>query len=241
MTKGFIHSVETFGTVDGPGIRYVLFLQGCPLRCKYCHNRDTWDIRLGQEITFEEVIEDIKKYLSFYKNSGGGITVSGGEPTLQIDFVTEVLRGAKKLGLNTVLDTSGFTSIKKAKELLAEVDLVLLDIKAVDSAKHKELTGVDNEKILSFARYLAEISKPVWVRYVLIPEINNSEKDLEFLAQTLNGLANIEKVELLGYHKMGAEKWQVCGEEDPLAHIQAASKEDITEAKAFLKTKGIPV
>lgn len=240
MTKGFIHSVETFGTVDGPGIRYVLFLQGCPLRCKYCHNRDTWDMRLGQEITFEEVIADLKKYLSFYKNSGGGITISGGEPTLQMGFVTEIFKGAKRLGLNTALDTSGFTSIEKAKELLTEADLVLLDIKAVDPAKHQELTGVDNKKILSFAGHLAEISKPVWIRYVLIPGVNNSEEDLELLAQTVNRLANIEKVELLGYHKMGAEKWQVCGEEDPFAHVQAASKEDVTAAKAFLEAKGFP-
>lgn len=237
--KGFIHSIETFGTVDGPGIRFVLFLQGCPLRCKYCHNRDTWEMQKGTETSPGEILDDIKNYLKFYQRSGGGVTVSGGEPTLQPQFVTDLFKGVKSLGLNTALDTSGYTDVDKVRELMAVTDLVLLSIKALNPLEHMEIAGVPNDKVLAFTEYLKEINKPVWVRYVLIPGLNDDEDHLKALAVFVKKHGNIKKVELLAYHKMGVPKWQACGEEDPLGNIPGANHKDMLAARELLEKIGL--
>lgn len=232
--KGRVHSIETFGTVDGPGIRYILFMQGCPLRCKYCHNRDTWDTKGGKEYTVDEIISDVKKYSTYMKFSGGGLTVSGGEATLQPEFLKELLVQAKANDIHTALDTSGFVDIDVVDPILDYTDLVLLDIKHMDREKAKELTGVTNDKTIALAKHLYNRNIPVWIRYVLIPGITDSQDDLEALGEFVSSLSNIEKVEVLPYHILGVHKWECMGLEYPLKGIPEATKEDIEKANEIL-------
>jgi len=234
--KGRIHSFETFGTLDGPGIRFVVFMQGCPLRCIYCHNRDTWDVGGGEEYTPDEVIEKMKKYLTYIETSGGGITVTGGEPTLQADFVTKLFRRCKALGVHTALDTSGFVSIDKAAALLKYTDLVLLDIKHAVDEKHKSITGVGNEKIKEFARYLSDKAIPVWIRYVLVPGYTDNEEDLRLAAIFIKELKNVQKVEVLPYHNMGSFKWKSLGKSYPLENTKAPTAEQVKTAAEILES-----
>jgi len=239
MLKGKIHSIETMGTVDGPGIRYVLFMQGCPMRCIFCHNRDTWDIRAGQETTVEEVVEDFKKYVDFMKFSGGGITVTGGEPTLQAEFVTELFKQVKAMGLTTVLDTSGFVQIDRVKELLKVTDLILLSIKHIDEVKHKEITGVGNKLIHRFIEYLAEQKIPVWIRYVIIPGWTDDPGDIARLAEYLAQFGNIERVEVLPYHTLGVYKWEQFGEEYKLKDVLPPTSDEVKKAKEIFQQHGL--
>lgn len=239
--RGRIHSIETMGTVDGPGIRYVIFMQGCPLRCIFCHNRDAWDPRGGKEMTVDELIQDIVKYKSFMEFSGGGVTVTGGEPTLQPDFVTKLFEEVKKLGLNTAVDTSGFVDIPKVKKLLDLTDLVLLSIKHIREDRHIQLTGVGMKKILDFLNYLRDIKKPLWIRYVIIPGYTDDPEDLHQLARFLKEYDNIELVEVLPYHNMGAYKWESMGLEYPLKHVVPPKGEDIDKAKEIFREYGLPI
>ena len=233
---GRIHSIETLGTVDGPGIRFVVFLQGCHLHCKYCHNRDTWDTKSGNEKTVDELVNQIKKYKSYINLSGGGVTVSGGEPLLQVKFVTSLFKKLKSIGIHTALDTSGSLPINEnIKELLKYTDLVLLDIKHIDNEKCIDLTGKSNKDTLDFAKYLSENNIPTWIRQVLIPTITDDENDLLKLKDFISTLKNIEKVELLPYHDMGKFKWTNLGYEYPLKDIPPATEEDIQKAKNILK------
>ncbi len=233
---GRIHSIETLGTVDGPGIRFVVFLQGCHLHCKYCHNRDTWDTKSGNEKTVDELVNQIKKYKSYINLSGGGVTVSGGEPLLQVKFVTSLFKKLKSIGIHTALDTSGSLPINdNIKELLKYTDLVLLDIKHIDNEKCIDLTGKSNKDTLDFAKYLSENNIPAWIRQVLIPTITDDENDLLKLKDFISTLKNIEKVELLPYHDMGKFKWTNLGYEYPLKDILPATEEDIQKAKNILK------
>ncbi|AOY76760.1 pyruvate formate-lyase-activating protein [Clostridium formicaceticum] len=232
--KGKIHSVETFGTVDGPGIRYVIFFQGCPLRCKFCHNRDTWNLEDGKEISVSELVDDIKKYIPFIKASGGGVTISGGEPTLQSEFLLNLLKELKKHDLHTCLDTSGFiSSASSIDEILEYVDLVLLDLKHIDPAKHKNLTGVDNHGILSFAKYLDSKNMPMWIRHVVIPTITDEEAALKALAEFVFTLDAVKKVDLLPYHSMGKFKWKEYNSLYPLEGIRDANEADIAKARSI--------
>lgn len=192
-------------------------------------------------MTAGEVVTDVKRYQSFYSSSGGGLTASGGEPLLQPRFVTEVFAGIRALGLNTALDTSGFVHPPGLDELLQETDLVLLDIKAVDPQEHEQLTGGTNTGILEFARKLESLGKPMWIRHVLLPGINDDHHHLRRLAELLSSFANITKVELLGYHKLGVGKWQACGKEDPLAEVPAATSTAVSQATIFLKTLGVKI
>ena len=195
-----VHSIESFGTVDGPGIRFVLFLQGCSLRCKYCHNRDTWDMALGEEKTLEEIVEKVNRYKTYMTLSGGGVTVTGGEPLLQVKFLIEFFKKLKEENINTCIDTSGmFNVTEDIKELLKYTDLVLLDIKHIDNEKCKKLTGVGNEKALKLAKHLDERNIPVWIRQVLIPGITDDQADLEKLGQFISTLNNVDRVEFLPY------------------------------------------
>lgn len=241
MTKGRIHSIETFGTVDGPGIRSVLFFQGCPLRCKYCHNRDTWDSKGGTEYTAEELIENVSRYSSYWESSGGGITASGGEATLQVDFLAELFQKAKERGIHTCLDTSGFVDIEKIEKVLDNTDLVLLDLKHMDSKKCKELTGVGNEEALKLARYLDKKNIPVWIRQVLIPGITDNIENLKDLGKFVASLSNVDRVELLPYHSMGVHKWENMGLDYKLKGIRDATDEDIRHASEIVETYGVSV
>lgn len=239
--KGIIHSTETFGTVDGPGIRYIVFMQGCPLKCKYCHNRDTWNIKLGKECTIEELINDMKRYQNYYKFSGGGLTISGGEPTLQTEFVTELLKTAKSEGFHTCLDTSGFVDIEKIIPMLEYTDLVLLDIKHIDEKKCIELTGQSNKKALLLAQYLSDKNIPTWIRQVLVPGITDDEDDLNKLGMFLSQLKNVEFVEVLPYHTMGIHKWENMGVEYELKGISDATWKETNRAVKILKKYGLRV
>lgn len=237
--KGRIHSKESFGTVDGPGIRYVLFMQGCPMRCLYCHNPDTWDVIGGTEITVEEVLSEYRKNSSFYKN--GGITVTGGEPLLQVDFLTELFSAAKKQGIHTCIDSSGITYNVKNEEYIAKldklmeyVDLVMLDIKHIDPARHMELTKQDNGNILAFARYLDSKNIPVWIRHVVVPGYTDDPEYHKELGRFLATLHNIKALDVLPYHTMGASKYKELGIEYPLEGVEALPKSEAVKAKSTI-------
>ncbi len=233
---GRIHSFESFSTVDGPGVRFVIFLQGCPLRCKYCHNRDTRDASLGEEWIVEDVVEKILRYKE-YMGEDGGVTVSGGEPLLQIDFVIELFKRLKEENIHTAIDTSGFIAIDKLKDLLDYTDLVILDLKEMDNVTHKELIGVDNERILSFAKHVSETNVPMWVRHVLVPTITDKKEHLELLKEFVKELKSVEKVEVLGFHTLGSEKWEKIGDKFELVGIREATVEDVEKAEKILGIK----
>ncbi len=231
-----IHSMESFGTVDGPGIRFVLFLQGCHLKCKYCHNRDTWDIKGGEEKTLEEIIEKIKNYKNYITISGGGVTVTGGEPLLQVKFLIELFKELKKENIHTCIDTSGMVNITDdIKELLQYTDLVLLDIKHIDDEKCKNLVGVSNKKELEFARYLSDNNIKMWIRQVLVPGYTDDEKDLQKLKEFIGTLKTVEKIQILKYHSMGKYKWEKLGLKYSLEGVRDATAEDEEIAKKILQ------
>lgn len=241
MIKGRVHSIETFGTVDGPGIRFIVFMQGCPLRCKYCHNRDTWDAKGGKEYTTDELISEVLKYSSYMKFSGGGLTVSGGEATLQPEFVAELFAKAKKNGIHTCLDTSGFVDIDKIDPILDNTDLVLLDLKHMIDDKAKDLTGVTIQKTLKLAKHLDERNIPVWIRHVLVPGITDDRENLEALGKFVSTLNNVDRLELLPYHTIGVHKWESMGIEYELKGVPDATPEDIKKASQVLKEFGVEV
>ena len=231
-----VHSMESFGTVDGPGIRFVLFLQGCSLKCKYCHNRDTWDLNGGEEKTLEEIIEKIKNYKNYITISGGGVTATGGEPLLQVKFLIELFKVLKKEKIHTCIDTSGMVNITEdIKELLKYTDLVLLDIKHIDDEKCKKLVGVSNKKELEFARYLSDNNIKIWIRQVLIPGYTDDEKDLLKLKEFLGTLKTLEKVQILKYHNLGKHKWEKMGLKYELEGVREATIEDEERAKKILE------
>ena len=236
---GHIHSFESFGTVDGPGIRFVVFLQGCPLRCKYCHNPDTWG-QGGTEYTATEVLEKVLRYKNYFGDKGG-VTVTGGEPLVQIDFVIELFTLLKAKGIHTCVDTSGITfneaslaSVEKHKKLLALTDLFLLDIKHIDDEACRELTGQSNAHTLAFAKFLDEHKKPTWIRQVLVPGITDSDETLQATRAFIDGLSCVERVEVLPYHTMGTVKYEKLGLEYPLQGVDAPTKERVLNAKRIL-------
>lgn len=236
MTKGYIHSLESFGSVDGPGVRFLIFTAGCPMRCQFCHNPDTWNMQAGTEYEPEELMKKALRYRSYWKN-GGGITVSGGEPLLQIDFLIDLFKLAKAEGVHTTIDTSGqpFTKeepfFSKFQELMQYTDMLLLDIKHIDEEQHRILTGQSNQNILELAQYLSEIQKPVWIRHVLVPERSDKDEYLDRLHEFLATLNNVERVEVLPYHTLGVYKWKELGMEYPLEGIESPTKERIENAK----------
>lgn len=232
---GRIHSIETFGTVDGPGIRFVIFFQGCHLKCKYCHNRDTWDTSIGTKITVSELVEDINKYKEYIEFSGGGVTATGGEPLLQPKFLISLFGELKKLGFHIALDTSGmFPITPEIKQVLDLTDLVLLDIKHIDPAKCKELVGFSNEKEINFAKYLSENGIDMWIRQVLIPGYTDDENDLLRLKDFISSLNNVQKVEVLPYHSLGKYKWSKLGLKYGLENVRDATSDDVKRAKKVL-------
>ena len=239
--NGFVHSTETFGTVDGPGVRFVVFLQGCPMRCKYCHNPDTWKMHSGSVRSAQSLITEYERNRAFYKN--GGITVTGGEALMQMDFLVELFRLAKQKGIHTCLDTSGVTFRpgesdyrRKLDELMAVTDLVLLDIKHIDPEGHRELTGHDNGHILAFARYLDENQVPVWIRHVVVPGITDDPELLNRLGTFIGSLSNVKALDVLPYHIMGVTKYEQLGMEYPLKGVEPATRAQAIEAKKIILT-----
>lgn len=238
--KGYVHSLESFGSVDGPGVRYVIFLTGCAMRCQFCHNPDTWDMTTGTPYTAGELLDKACRYRSYWK-SKGGITVSGGEPLLQIDFLLELFKEAKERNIHTTLDTSGnpFTTeepfYSKWLELMKYTDLILLDIKHIDEEQHKILTGQTNQNILEMARQLSDMGKPVWIRHVLVPERNDKDEYLHRLADFIHTLKNVERVEVLPYHTLGVFKWEQLGIDYPLKGIDPPTAERVRNAEEILK------
>ncbi len=237
-----VHSLESFGAADGPGVRFVIFLQGCNMRCKYCHNPDSWNINDGTEMTAEELISKALRYKAYWKEEGG-ITVSGGEPLLQIDFLTEFFMLAKEHGINTVIDTSGnpFTRnepfISKFDRLMKYTDLLLLDIKEIDPKRHRIITGHDNKNILEMAKYLSKINKPVWIRHVLVPQYSDFDEDLKKLSDFIKGLKNVKRTEILPLHTLGIHKWELLGIPYELKNIAPPSPERIENAEKILDQK----
>jgi pyruvate formate lyase activating enzyme len=233
-----VHSIETMGAFDGPGIRYVLFLQGCPFKCQFCHNRDTWDTHINKIKTPEEVLADFNRYKSFYKH--GGITVSGGEPLLQIDALIELFKLFKSHNIHTAIDTAGGTfnpnNTTKMDELMRYTDLILLDIKHMDDASHQTLIGTSNKNILAFARYLDAIDKTVYIRHVLMPGITGTSTQLNALRNFLDTLHNVKQIDILPYHTKGISKWKTLGFEYELKDLKEPTKEEIYEAHDILKT-----
>ena len=223
---GHIHSFETFGSVDGPGVRFLVFLSGCNFRCKYCHNPDTWARPAALEMSADEVLAKALRYKSYW-GTEGGITVSGGEPLLQLEFLTELFEKAKAKGVSTCIDTAAgpFTRAEpwfgKFRRLMDATDLLLLDLKHIDAAAHRELTGADNANVLDCARYLSEIGKPVWIRHVLVPGITADEADLAKLGAFVRTLSNVKRVEVLPYHALGVAKWKSLGLPYALEGVQS--------------------
>ncbi len=234
-----VHSVESFGAADGPGVRYVIFLQGCNMRCKYCHNPDTWNMNDGEEFTAEELLNKALRYKAYWK-ADGGITVSGGEPLLHIDFLIEFFSLAKKSGVNTTLDTSGSifsrdkAFLQKFNMLMNYTDLVMLDIKEINPIRHKNITGHDNNNILDMAVYLSDINKPVWIRHVLVPEYSDFDEDLRELSDFISTLKNVKKIEVLPYHSLGKFKWENLGLQYELDNISPPDIARINNAEKIL-------
>ncbi|MCH4285618.1 pyruvate formate lyase-activating protein [Absiella sp. AM54-8XD] len=237
--KGSIHSVETFGSVDGPGVRFVIFLKGCAMRCKYCHNPDTWEMTTA-DTSSEELLKKALRYRSYWGEKGG-ITVSGGEPLLQIDFVIDLFTRAKKLGIHTTIDTSGnpFTReepfFSKFQQLMEVTDLLLVDIKHIDDACHLALTKQHNTNILDMLKYLDEIQKPVWIRHVLVPGINDQEIYLMNLSKFIQQLHNVKRVEILPYHTLGVYKWKELGIPYELEGVESPDQASIEKARKILQ------
>lgn len=236
---GRVHSVESCGTVDGPGIRFVLFLQGCPLRCRYCHNPDTWDPAGGRAVTVEALMAEIAGYESYMKYSGGGVTVSGGEPLLQPDFVAALFAACRARGIHTALDTSGCVPLALAEPALDQSDLVLLDFKSHDPAVFRQVTGAELAPTLAVAAYLAEKGIPVWARYVLVPGLTDAEEPIRALAGYLADLGNVEKAEVIPFHKMGEFKWKQLNLEYTLADIPPAHHRDVARVKDIFRNAGL--
>lgn len=242
--KGKIHSIETFGLVDGPGVRYVLFVQGCHMRCQYCHNPETWTLEVENgvgvgEFTPEEAFKKAMRYKPYWGDNGG-ITVSGGEPLLQIDFVTEFFRLAKEKGIHTTIDTSGnpFSDspefLEKFDKLLEVTDLFMLDIKEIDADKHKKLTGHSNANILAMGDYLSDHGKEMWIRHVLVPDLTDDEEGLRLLRKKIDGWKTVSRVEVLPYHTLGLFKWENLGIAYPLEGVRTPTEEEVKKAEEIL-------
>lgn len=238
--KGYVHSTESFGTVDGPGVRFVVFVQGCPMRCLYCHNPDTWEMNTGEQMDTDDIIAAYKRNEMFYTN-GGGITVTGGEPLMQVDFVTELFTKAKENNIHTCLDTSGIAYnenntafIEKLDKLMAVTDLIMLDIKHIQPEKHQKLTSQPNEQILKFAEYTAKKDVPLWIRHVVVPGITDNEDDLFQLGYFIGGLSNLKALDVLPYHTMGKPKYEKLGMEYPLKDTPAMEKATAMELKKHI-------
>ena len=239
-TKGHVHSFESFGTKDGPGIRFVLFMQGCPLRCLYCHNTDTWSTSSrNKTLSPQEAFNEVAKVKGFIRS--GGVTVSGGEPLLQPDFVLELFKLCKEANIHTALDTSGFILNDKTKLVLEQTDLVLLDIKHIDPVKYKTLTSVSLDNTLRFIAYLETINKPAWIRYVVVPGYSDDEADLHQWAKFVSQFKIVERVDILPFHQMGTNKWEELGKKYQLKDTPTPTPESIKMVENIFLSYGLPI
>ncbi|WP_337382811.1 pyruvate formate-lyase-activating protein [Acidaminococcus timonensis] len=238
--QGRIHSIESFGSVDGPGTRFIIFVQGCNMRCLYCHNVDTWDCHKGQLRSTDDLLDQAERYRPYW-GPEGGITVSGGEPLLQIDFLLELFQKAKARGIHTCIDTAGqpFTRkepfFSKFQQLMEVTDILLLDVKHIDLEAHKKLTGWGNENILDLFRYLSDIHKPIWVRQVLVPGYTDDPASLQRTREFLDTLTNVQRVEVLPYHNMGLYKWEELGIPNQLKDVEPPTEEQVDAARKILR------
>lgn len=242
--QGRIHSIETCGTVDGPGIRYVIFTQGCPLRCQYCHNPDTWNFNSkdAKDMSVSELLEDMLKYKSYMDSSGGGVTVTGGDPIMQKEFVTALFKACKDEGIHTTLDTAGFTDIDDTTdELLNYTDLVLLDIKSYNPDTFKRISGREIDKTLLFADYLAKKNINTWIRFVLVPGLSDNEEEMKQLAKYITTLKNVEKVGILPFHQMGTYKWEELGITYKLKDTPTPLPDETEKVKDLFRSYGLIV
>ena len=240
--KGRIHSIETCGTVDGPGIRFVLFMQGCPLRCLYCHNPDTWDREKGREVDTDEIYSQIKKYKNYMNLSGGGVTITGGEPMLQPEFIDELIDMLKKDKINVAIDTSGSIASDKSLSVLKKCDLVLLDIKSYNKDTYKMLTGVNLAPTLKTMEYLAENDVDTWVRFVLVPDLTDNTEDITELAKYVSRFKNIKKIEVLPFHKLGEYKWNELDLDYQLSKTKEPTNAHLKEVTdIFKKYNTVPI
>ncbi|WP_309382443.1 pyruvate formate-lyase-activating protein [Cerasicoccus frondis] len=236
-TEGVVETIETCGAVDGPGLRYVVFTRGCPLRCQYCHNPETQGKPKGDITTAEKVLADVKRYKAFIKR--GGLTISGGEPLMQADFVHAIFKGAKEAGIHTALDTSGFLGARASDELLKHVDLVLLDIKSGLSSTYKNVTGVQLSPTLDFAQRLDALGKSMWIRFVLVPGLTDSERNIEAVAKFVATLKHVDRVEILPFHKMGEHKYEHTGLTYNLSNTPTPTREQVETARAIFARHGV--
>lgn len=238
---GRVHSFESFGTVDGPGTRFVVFLQGCLFRCKYCHNRDTWDLDGGELYSVSDIVEKVLPFAKFMDASGGGVTVTGGEPVLQAPFVALLFQKLRQQGIHTCLDTNGYVGVysDEVNQMIAETDLVMLDIKHIDDKKHHQLVGVSNQRTLRFARHLADIGKKTRIRYVVVPGYSDDLNDVRALAQFIAPMSNVEHVELLPYHNLGTHKWKAMDLNYPLEGLEPPTHEAMDEVQKIFEDTGL--
>ncbi len=234
---GRVHSIESFGAVDGPGIRFVVFLQGCPLQCKYCHNPDSWDPAYGKKMSAGMLLDEILSYRNFIKN--GGVTISGGEPLLQHAFVKELLDGCREHGVHTAVDTAGSIPLTACRGAVDAADMLLLDIKDIDSADCRQLTGMGNERAFELLDYCEETGKPVWIRHVVVPGLTLDWDKLGRLADRLSSYRCVEKAELLPFHKLGEYKWEALGRTYSLTDVQPPAREEMEKAREIFRSRGI--
>lgn len=239
--QGRVHSWESCGTVDGPGIRFIVFMQGCLMRCQYCHNRDTWDLEGGKMVSVDEVMEQVESYRFFFEASGGGVTASGGEAILQPEFVGELFRRCREIGVDTCLDTNGMVRQHSdtIDQLLDNTDLVMLDLKHINDDIHRNLIGVSNKRPLQFAEYLAKRNQRTWIRYVVVPGYTDDDDSAEKLAEFIAPMKNVEQVELLPYHELGKHKWVALGEEYQLDGVKPPSGDTMNRIKGIFEAKGL--
>ncbi len=239
--NGFIHSIETLGTVDGPGVRYIIFTQGCPMRCLYCHNPDTFRLKQGKLVSSADLLNDIHKAAPFLKRARGGVTISGGEPLFQPKFVGALLRGCKTMKLHTALDTTGYLGARTSDTLLDNVDLVLLDIKSHDPETHRRITGVDVQPTLDFARRLSTMGKAMWIRFVQVPGLSDAPENIAGLADFVATLDTVERVEIIPFHKMGEFKWQELDLPYQLHDTPSPSAASLQQTRQIFTSRGLTV
>lgn len=237
--KGYIHSIETFGAVDGPGIRYVIFLQGCPLRCIFCHNPDSWKLKEGTKVSINKLVSDIKPYINYIKS--GGVTLSGGEPMLQTKFVYGLIKKIHKLGLNVALDTAGSLDLSKTKKLIDISDMLLLDIKGLEDELNKKITGSSNYNTLKTLEYCEQIGKPVWIRQVIVPGYTLDDKYLENLAKYLKNFKCVKNIDLIPFHKMGEYKWKTLNLDYKLYKTKQPTQQEMQRARQIFKNYNLPI
>ena len=238
---GYIHSVETLGTVDGPGVRFVIFSQGCPHRCLYCHNPDTWRLKGGRVVASADLLDQIENASTFLKRANGGVTISGGEPLVQPKFIASIFRGCKEMNLHTALDTTGYLGKKASDVLLQDIDLVLLDIKSYEPETYRRVCGVDLQPTLDFARRLESMGRKMWIRFVLVPGLTDAQANVEGLADFVASLKMVERVEVAPFHKLGEFKWKELRMPYRLTHTPSPTPEAVAKVRQAFSSRGLVV